>query len=128
MKNIFVNEIDYRQVIDNRTLRLTTINNIKEIVMNKKIAMLLGALAFTSTVASANTLTNISSDSSVQALTSGKFLIHLKYVGASSDYSKFNYELKTQQMDGPIYKCTTISVDSSSYTVLSVGQTASCSQ
>ncbi|MCX4028598.1 hypothetical protein H0A36_14040 [Endozoicomonas sp. SM1973] len=96
--------------------------------MNKKIAMLLGALAFTSTIASANTLTNISNDANVQALTSGQFLIHLKYSKPSSDYSKFYYELKTQQMDGPIYKCTSISVDSSSYTVLEVGESVSCSQ
>ncbi|MBU2708194.1 hypothetical protein KCM76_19535 [Zooshikella marina] len=93
-----------------------------------KVAMFLGALAFTSVAANANTLTNISNDTAVQALTNGQFLIHLKFKNASSDWSKFNYELKTQAMDGPIYKCTNIAVSSSSYTVVEIGQTESCSQ
>lgn len=93
-----------------------------------KVAMFLGALAFTSVAANANTLTNISNDTAVQALTNGQFLIHLKYINASSDWRQFNYELKTQVIDGPMYKCTNIAVSSTDYTVVEVGQTEHCSQ
>ena len=43
--------------------------------MNKKIASILGALVFTSTMASANGLSNILNDGGVQALTNNQHVI-----------------------------------------------------
>lgn len=95
----------------------------------KTRTLLLSTLMLASaSVFAANPLTTISNDPGVQQLTEGQFLIHLKFKTASSDWRLYHYEVKTQAMDGPAYKCTDVAISSSDYSVVKVGTPLSCSQ